>query len=72
MQKIQEPISFLGIIGGLLAILMGRIAYRQNKKLNGSQKNTAARAGILLGILSLIPACLFICVMFLLGLANSY
>jgi len=66
---VEAPVPFLSLICGLLAILMGRIAYRRNKELEGERKDKAAQIGIVLGILALIPACLFVCGMFLLGLA---
>jgi len=71
MQGIQEPIVFLGIICGLLAMLIGTLAYRRSRKSNGNRTDKAALAGIFLGILPLIPACLFICVTLLSGLANG-
>lgn len=71
MQKVQEPMVFLGIICGLLAMLIGTIAFRRSGKSSRNRTDKAALAGIFLGILPLIPACLFICVTLLSGLANG-
>jgi hypothetical protein len=61
----------LSVICGLLAILMGRIAYRRNRVADGNQKNRAAQVGIVLGILLFIPVCLSICGYILLALATG-
>jgi hypothetical protein len=71
-RTLQLPITLLGFVCGLLAILIGRIAYHRNRKLGGDQDNKAAHLGTVLGVLAFVPACLFVCGFLLLALATGY
>jgi len=72
VDMIETLAPALSLICGLLAILIGRIAQHQNKKSGGNQKDKAAQAGTVLGILAFIPACLFLCGFLLAALATGY
>jgi hypothetical protein len=70
-RTLQEPITLLGFMCGLLAVLIGRIAYYRNRKLGGDRDKKVAHIGTVLGILAFVPACLFVCGFVLLALATG-
>lgn len=70
-ETLQLPITLLGFVCGLLAVLIGRITYYRDRKLGGVQDNKAVHLGTVLGILAFVPACLFVCGFLLLALATG-